>query len=219
MPHVDLHSHSRFSPDCRMDFETIADACELAGIDVLATTDHDTAEGALAFHDWIADHDRELDVIVGEELSTPDGEIIGLYLEETIESPCPLEEAIEQIRAQGGLVLLEHPFDPMREGLEGKAWEIDPDIVEVFNARTRLEGANRKAREFAEERELVTCACSDAHTSNEFGSAFTLTPDFDASDPDQLVEALAEGTHECSTSPVWVSVQSTFARALHKIGL
>lgn len=219
MPHVDLHSHTRFSTDSRMGFEQIADACELAGIDVLATTDHDTAEGALAFADWVDEHDRDLHVIVGQELSTPDGEIIGLYLDETIDSPCPLEEAIEAIRAQDGLVLLQHPFDPMRSGLEERADDVDPDIVEAFNARTRIGDANEKARAFAEERGLPMCACSDAHTLNEFGSAYTATPEFDPDEPDELLAALEDGTIHCTTSPVWVSFHSTVATIMDKLGL
>jgi predicted metal-dependent phosphoesterase TrpH len=219
MPHVDLHSHTRFSPDCRMGFEAIADACELAGIDVLATTDHDTAEGALAFADWLAERDRDLDLIVGQECSTPDGEIIGLYLEEPIDSPCPLDEAVEAIRAQGGLVLLQHPYDPMRSGLGDKAIEADPDIVEVFNARTRLDGANEEAQAFADEHGLPSCACSDAHTLDELGAAYTATPGFDPQDPQQLLDALEQGTPHGTTSPIWVSVQSTLARLAGKIGL
>lgn len=202
-----------------MSFEIIADACELAGIDVLATTDHDTAEGALAFHDWVAEQERDLHVIVGQEISTPEGEIIGLYLEETIPSPCPLDEATEAIGSQDGLVLLQHPFDPLREGLADAAWRIDPDIVEIFNARTRFNGANDKARDYAEARDLPTCACSDAHTPNEFGAAFTATPPFDPSRPDELLAALRDGEHRCATSPLWVSVHSTLAKLMDKVGL
>lgn len=215
---VDLHSHSRFSPDSRMRFEQIADACERAGIDVLATTDHHTADGAIAFRDWLDRKGRDLELIVGEEIMTPDGEIIGLFLEESIQSAVPLEQAIEEIRAQGGLVLLQHPFDPMRSGLEDVAWEIDPDIVEVFNARTRFDGANEKARAYAEERGLPMVACSDAHTTGEFGSAYTEVPDFDTSDPDALLAAIEEGTPVGEQSPLWVSVHSTLAKALDKIG-
>lgn len=215
---IDLHSHTHFSPDSRMQFADIARACEMAGIDVLATTDHHTADGAIAFRDWLARNDRELELIVGEEIMTDAGEIIGLYLEETIESPCALEDAIDAIRAQGGLVLLQHPFDPMRHGLDERGWGIDPDIVEVFNARTRLDGANRKARELAEAKDTPGVACSDAHTLGEFGSAYTEVPDFDASDPDALLEALEEGHPVGQTSPVWVSVHSTVAKLLHKMG-
>lgn len=216
---VDLHSHTRFSPDCRMEFEQIAATCEMTGIDVLATTDHHTAEGALAFREWLSERDRDLELIVGEEVMTPDGEIIGLFLEETIDSPLPLEAAIEAIRDQGGLVLLQHPFDPMRHGLDEVSWEIEPDIVEVFNARTRLDRANRKAREMADQRGLPMVACSDAHTLGEIGAAYTEVPDFDPSDPDALLEALEEGRMVGETSPVWVSVQSTVAKVLNKLGL
>jgi predicted metal-dependent phosphoesterase TrpH len=216
---VDLHSHSRFSPDARMGWPDIADACELAGIDVLATTDHHTAEGALTFQRWVDRHDRDLHVIAGEEIMTHQGEVVGLYLDETIESPCRLGEAVDAIRDQGGLVLLQHPFDPMRHGLDEAAWDIDPDIVEVFNARTRLDGANGDARSYAEERDLPAVACSDAHTVGEVGSAYAEVSAFDPSDPDALLEALEDARLVGDTSPVWVSVHSTLAKVLDKLGL
>lgn len=216
---VDLHSHTHFSPDSRMRFDEIARRCEMVGIDVLATTDHHTADGAIAFRDWLERNDRDLELIVGEEVMTPDGEIIGLYLEESIPSPIELDDAIAAIRDQGGLVLLQHPFDPMRHGLEDKSYEIEPDIVEVFNARTRFDGANEKARALGDELGEPMVACSDAHTLGEFGSAYTEVPDFDASDPDALLAALEEGTPVGETSPLWVSVHSTVAKALHKLGL
>lgn len=218
MPRVDLHSHTRFSPDSRMGFRDIADTCSMAGIDVLATTDHHTAEGAIEFRAWTEENDHELDVIVGEEILTDAGEIIGLFLEETIESPSPLEEAIQAIHDQGGLFLLQHPFDPLRKGLDDRAWDVQPDIVEVFNARTRLNRANEKARQMAEERELPMVACSDAHTLGEFGAAYTEVPEFDPTDPQALVEVLDEGHLVGATSPVWVSVHSTLTKAIKKLG-
>lgn len=218
MPRVDLHSHTRFSPDSRMGLEDIVRTCEMAGIDVLATTDHHTAEGALKLQAWTKEHDTDLEVIVGEEIMTGAGEIIGLYLQESIESPCSLGEAVDAIRDQDGLFLLQHPFDPIRNGLGEKAWDTTPDIVEVFNARTRLDSANRKAREFAEERGLPMVSCSDAHTLGEFGSAYTEVPTFDASDPGALLGAIDEGRMVGNTSPVWVSVHSMLAKGLRKLG-
>ncbi len=219
MPRIDLHSHTRFSPDSRLRFEDIARTCELAGVDVLATTDHHTAEGALKFKAWTEKNETDLEVIVGEEVLTDAGEVIGLFLQETIKSPCSLGEALDAIRDQGGLFLLQHPFDPMRKGLGERAWEVAPDIVEVFNARTRLNGSNRKARELAEERDLPMVSCSDAHTLGEFGASYTEVPEFDVGDPGALVDAVREGRMVGNTSPVWVSVHSVLAKGLGKLGL
>lgn len=216
---VDLHSHTRFSPDSRMDFPGIAEACREAGIDVLATTDHNTAEGALKFHAWAEANTEGFHVIPGEEIMTPDGEIIGLYLEETIPKGMPLEETIEAIRDQDGLVLLQHPFDPYRHGLGKRSWDITPDLVEVHNARTRRGKANAKARAYAEERGLPMVACSDAHTLAEFGVSYTETPGFDPWDPGALVEAVEAGSVVEETSSVWVNVRSQFTKLLHKVGL
>lgn len=219
MPRIDLHSHTRFSPDSRMGFEDIARTCELARIDVLATTDHHTAEGALKFKAWTEENETDVELIVGEEIMTDAGEIIGLYLQESIKSPCSLGEAIDAIQDQDGLFLLQHPFDPMRKGLGERSWEVTPDIVEVFNARTRLNGANRDARELAEEKGLPMVACSDAHTLGEFGGAYTEVPAFDASDPSALLDAVQEGRLVGNTSPVWVSVHSMVTKGLRKLGL
>lgn len=219
MPRVDLHSHTFYSPDSRMRFGDIAQACQAAGIDVVATTDHHTADGALAFQAWAAENAPELEVIVGEEVMTDQGEVIGLYLQETIPSPCTLGEALDAIRDQGGLFLLEHPFDPLRHGLDEVSWEVEPDIIEVFNARTRLKGANAKAAELAQAKGAPVCACSDAHSPGEFGAAYTEVPAFDPQDPSSLLEALAAGRMHQTTSPVWVSVHSTLAKLLDKVGL
>ena len=219
MARVDLHSHTMYSPDSRMRFDQIADACERAGITVLATTDHNTVDGAIAFQRWCRDHDRSLEIIVGEEVMTPKGEVIGLYLNETIPKGTPLLDAIDMIRDQGGLFLLEHPFDPMRHGLDEISHTLEPDIIEVFNARTRLRRSNEKALALAQEKGTPQVACSDAHSPGEFGSAYTDTPDFDAADPQALLAALRNGVHHTTTSPPWVSVHSVLAKALHKLGL
>lgn len=219
MARVDLHSHTHYSPDCRMAFPTVADAAEAAGITVLATTDHHTADGALAFQKWCRENARSLEIIVGQEVMTTDGEVIGLYLNETIPRDLSALEAIDRIRDQGGLFLLEHPFDPLRHGLDELSWKVDPDIVETFNARTRLKGANERAAALAEEKGVPRCACSDAHSPGEFGAAYTDTPDFDPAEPKELLRALEAGTLHESTSPWSVSFHSLWSKALHRVGL
>ena len=120
-------------------------------------------------------------VIVGEEVMTNDGELIGLFLTEAIPAGLSSKEAVRRIKAQGGLVYLEHPYDPSRRHLtehaiEGLADMID--IVEVFNGRSD-EKANRRANDLCVTLGAAPGAGSDAHTLGEIGSVYVEMENFD----------------------------------------
>ncbi len=105
-------------------------------------------------------------VIVGEEIRTREGEIIGLFLSEEVPPDLSAQETIERIRTQGGLVSLPHPLDRFRGGVgaEGLAHLASlVDIVEVMNARTTLGRDKDEAARLAGEHGLVAVAVSDAH--------------------------------------------------------
>ena len=146
---------------------------------MLCITDHNAIRGA-----------RELvgrlpcRVIVGEELRTHAGEIIGLFLTERIPFGTPPAQAAHAIRQQGGVVYVPHPFDPMRRNLAESALDelvADGlvDAMEVINAKTSLPSLNRRAAEYAEQHDLVRGAGSDAHVPLALGSAYVEMPDFD----------------------------------------
>jgi predicted metal-dependent phosphoesterase TrpH len=123
-------------------------------------------------------------VIVGEELRTHAGEIIGLFLSERIPMGIPPVEAAQVIRAQGGVVYVPHPFDPMRRNMaEPALYELAGagllDAVEVINAKTSLRSLNERAAQFATEFDLAAGAGSDAHVPNALGAAYVEMPDFD----------------------------------------
>ncbi|HLZ48669.1 MAG TPA: PHP domain-containing protein, partial [Candidatus Limnocylindria bacterium] len=130
-----MHTHCEYSPDSRTPVAVQALAIKAAGLDVVCATDHNTIEGALRLRD-LADGFR---VIVGEEISSRDGEIIGLFLEQAIPRDLSAEETIDRIHAQGGLVSVPHPYSHnriyrlRREALE-RVWPTI-DAIEVFNAR------------------------------------------------------------------------------------
>src|SRR6185503_14438989 len=107
---VDMHTHSEYSPDSRTPLASQAAAIKAAGLNVVCATDHNTVEGALRLRE-IADGFR---VIVGEEISSADGEIIGLFLETTVPRGLSAEETIARIREQGGIVSIPHPFSHNR---------------------------------------------------------------------------------------------------------
>jgi predicted metal-dependent phosphoesterase TrpH len=176
--------------DCNMPLEKIIERCQEVGVNCIALCDHGTAEGALKLQ-----RIAPFKVIVAEEILTPYGEIMGLFLKETIPSGISVAEAISRIRAQGGLVSIPHPFDSFRHSalksqvIEDIADQVD--IVEVLNARAILGRDLKKAEAFAAEHGLVRSAGSDAHTPREIGNAYVEMPDFKGRD--DFLEALKKG--------------------------
>ena len=163
---VDMHSHTMFSGDSTTTLDEIAESVVEAGIDVLCVTDHNAIEGAVRLL-------RELEgdgicrVIVGEEVRTHTGEIIGLFLTERISFGDNAVDTATQIREQGGVMYVPHPFDPMRRNLtEASLIELTDlglvDAIEAHNSKTSLQSLNKRAREFGESHGLALGAGSDA---------------------------------------------------------
>ena len=189
---LDMHTHSEYSPDSRTPLRAQALALATAGIDVACATDHNTIEGALRLRE-MADGVR---VIVGEEVSSRDGEIIGLFLEKPIPRDLSAEETIARIHDQGGIVSIPHPFSRnrlyhlRRDALERVASQID--CLEVFNAREAFAADNRRAEAYAKERNIAGAVGSDAHRVSEIGRAWIEVDDFNGADG--FVAALRGGT-------------------------
>ena len=187
---ADLHIHSQHSLDCNMPLEKIIERCQEVGVNCIALCDHGTAEGALQLREI-----APFKVIVAEEVLTPHGEIMGLFLEETIPSGLSVPEVISRIRAQGGLVCIPHPFDRLRYSaldsniVEELAEQID--VIEVFNARSLLANLSNKAQLLAEKYGIRQSAGSDAHTAGEIGNAYIEMPEFKSRD--DFLPALAKG--------------------------
>ena len=187
---ADLHVHTEYSLDCNTPLEKIVSRCLEIGINCLAICDHGTAEGALKMKKI-----APFKIIVAEEILTPDGEIMGMFLEETIPSRLPVKEVIARIRAQGGLVCIPHPFDILRHSalrnqvIEKIVGQID--IVEVFNSRIFFPQNSAKALAFAEKHGILKSAGSDAHTLGEVGNAYVEMPEFKGRD--DFLETLEKG--------------------------
>src|SRR5205823_12024289 len=106
--HVDLHMHTDHSPDCATSVDTLLDTATRAGLGAIAITDHNEVSGALEARERA----NGIKVIVAEEVKTADqGEVIGLFLEDKIPRGLTLAETIAEIKRQGGLVYVPHPFD------------------------------------------------------------------------------------------------------------
>jgi predicted metal-dependent phosphoesterase TrpH len=188
---VDLHAHTMWSGDCTTTPAELVDAVAESGIDVLCITDHGTLNGALALVDQLP-----CEVVVGQEVRTHRGEIIGLHLHERVPSGLAPAEVCRRIRDQGGVVYVPHPFDPMRANLaEEVLVELTDlglvDAVEVRNAKTSLEHVNQRAADFAAEHGLAAGAGSDAHVPEALGAAYVEMPAW--STPADFLAALRQG--------------------------
>jgi predicted metal-dependent phosphoesterase TrpH/glycosyltransferase involved in cell wall biosynthesis len=191
--HVDLHMHTDHSPDCATPVEVLLATAKDRGLGAIAITDHNEISGALAARE-IADEIGGIKVIVAEEVKTArQGEVIGLFLEEKIPRGMTMENTIAEIRRQGGLVYVPHPFDrlhsvPDYEHLLEMVEEID--ILEVFNPRVALTAFNEEAERFAAKYRIVPGAGSDSHVAQGLGSVMIRVHDFDG--PEEFLEAMRD---------------------------
>jgi len=203
---VDMHVHTSCSSDSLINVDDLLETCDRSGIDCVAVTDHDTAECAIRLHEKEPSR-----IIVGEEIHTTSGEIIGLFLKETIQPGSSPMETVEKIKEQGGLVYLPHPFDRMRGSvLQQQAideiWQ-EIDIVEAFNSRSVFRQSNRKALKFARRKGILIGTGSDAHARYEVGNAYMLMDPFSNSAEDFL-EKLADAEIRTNKTPVILNLMT-----------
>ncbi len=169
----DLHVHTKWSKDSLNEPEKLLKRAKKVGLDGFAVTDHNEIEGAIFTYKEAKRYD--LKVIIGEEVMTDRGEVIALNITELIPPYRPVDETIDVIKEQGGLVLAPHPFDTRRKGLGPYLLEVADrvDLIEVINGRS-FHFDNEKAFEFAEKLEKPMVGGSDAHTLMELGKVATL---------------------------------------------
>nr|WP_246345849.1 PHP domain-containing protein [Conexibacter arvalis] len=182
--------HTDHSGDCATPVELLLATAKARGLGAIAVTDHNEISGALE-----AQAKAEgIKVIVGEEVKTKDqGEVIGLFIREKIPRGMSLQETIAEIKRQGGLVYVPHPFDRMHavpdyEHLLDVLHDVD--AIEVFNPRIAIHEFNEEAVRFAAKYRIPAGAGSDAHVAQGLGSVRIRMPDFDG--PDEFMESLRE---------------------------
>lgn len=176
---VDCHLHTVASGDANLTLEQLAVRARDSGLDVVCVTDHNETSAAVA----ASALDLGVGIVVGEEIRTPDGDVIGLFLTERIPYVLPLAEVVARIRAQGGLVYVPHPFDRGRSSLGAALPRLceqgDVDVIEVFNAKIADQALNDQAAVLAAAYGLPGGAGSDAHDSDGVGAAYLEMPAFD----------------------------------------
>lgn len=187
---VDLHTHSTASHDGGITADQYAKALSTGVLDVIAVTDHNQLDFAVGLRRQLGDR-----IIVGEEIMTTGGEIIGLYLTERISSGLSPLETIKQIKEQGGLVYVPHPFESVRKGLHPGTLEelVDYlDIIEVCNGRAFLQNRSAQTVIWAKLNHIIGAASSDAHGIRGLGKTYTRVKKLPAAH--DLVEIIAAGT-------------------------
>jgi glycosyltransferase involved in cell wall biosynthesis len=187
---VDLHMHTDHSHDCAVPVEELLATAKEQGLGAIAITDHNEISGA---HEARAKADG-IKVIVAEEVKTANqGEVIGLFIEEKIPRGLTLAETIAEIKRQGGLVYVPHPFDrlhavPDYEHLLDVLDDVD--AIEVFNPRVAFKPFNEEATRFAAKYRIVAGAGSDSHVAQGLGSVRIRMRDFDG--PEEFLESLRD---------------------------
>jgi glycosyltransferase involved in cell wall biosynthesis len=189
---VDLHMHTDHSGDCATPVEVLLRTARAQGLGAIAVTDHNEISGALEARELAAGYGVK--VIVSEEVKTASqGEVIGLFIEEKIARGMTLAETVAEIRRQGGLVYVPHPFDRMHavpdyEHLLGIIEDVD--AIEVYNPRVAIGSFNEEAARFAAKYRIPAGAGSDAHVAQGLGSVRVRMRDFDG--PEEFLESLRE---------------------------
>jgi PHP domain/Glycosyltransferase Family 4 len=189
---VDLHMHTDHSYDCATPVEVLLASAREQGLGAIAVTDHNEISGALEAQRQAAS--AGVKVIVGEEVKTAgEGEVIGLFIEEKIPRGLSLHETVAEIRRQGGVVYVPHPFDRMHSVPDYEhLLEIldEVDAIEVFNPRVAIGAFNDEAGRFAAKYRIPAGAGSDSHVAQGLGSVRIQMRDFDG--PVEFMQSLRD---------------------------
>ncbi|HKR82045.1 MAG TPA: PHP domain-containing protein [Candidatus Saccharimonadales bacterium] len=168
---IDLHTHSYGSPDGGLRMRHYQRALDEGMLDFIAVTDHNRIDVAQELQAALGQQ-----IIVGEEINTTAGEIIGLYLQENVPAGLSPEETVKRIKKQGGLVYVPHPFETVRKGVPEhvlKKLAKDVDILEVHNGRAVFQNHSSRASAWVKNNDCVGASSSDAHGFRGWGKTYS----------------------------------------------
>jgi predicted metal-dependent phosphoesterase TrpH len=194
MAKADLHLHTDFSDGLHSP-RLVVKAASKAGLRIIAVTDHDTMEGALRAREYsLRRPDLGVEVILGEEVSTLNGHVIGLFLQKFVPARLSAKRTVDLIHQQGGLAVLAHPFHMYtgRQADHPRAVEILAGIpfdgIETINHGDALSfWSNKKTLKIMGQHRLAAIGCSDAHNSRFIGMGYT---EFEGETPEELRAAI-----------------------------
>ncbi len=174
MIRLEIHCHTKYSKDSMLPFSLLYFKCRLHHIDWIAITEHNNILGALEFKRYCEKRKKSINVIIGEEIMTSQGEIIGLFLNEEIKNGLSCNETIDLIKKQNGIIYVPHPYDEKRsktvleeECIKNNTYRID--CIECYNGRNISEFYGFKQNDIADKYGLKKVIGSDAHTIWEIG--------------------------------------------------
>ena len=192
---AEFHVHTRYSKDSILNGWFLLIFCKIKKIKLLAITDHNEIKGAEKYKKFLEPFNIE--VIVGEEIMTADGEIIGLYLKERIEPLLSVEETINQLKKQQALIYLPHPYDEKRyktvlkEDYQ-KKYNKEFDFIEIHNGRNIDENYSKRQYKIQKESNSISIVGSDAHTFFELGRNYMI---IDYPTKDTLRDSIKNGKY------------------------
>jgi predicted metal-dependent phosphoesterase TrpH len=210
-----IHVHTDYSFDSNITLENLLAFARHNGFGCLAVTDHDTIEGALRLR-----HMTDIRVIVGEEISTQQGHLVGLFLEKRVPPGMSARDSALAIREQGGLVFAPHPFvGSVGCGLGRAVYQITDllDAVEVCNGQNLLPTADRRARRFAAEAGLPGYVGADSHAASSIAPCYQFLRDFNS--PAEFRAALGSAELHYGYHPVRYFAGAIYRTARHLSGL
>jgi len=208
MVKVEFHCHTRYSKDSLVDIADMPAAARKKALDHVVITDHNAIQGAFE-----ANRLDPAIFIIGEEIMTQQGELLGFFMTELIPPGLSAQKAIRLLREQSAFISVSHPFDISRKGHwdENDLLEILPlvDAIEVFNSRCISPQFNQKAKEFTAQHAIAGTVGSDAHSLRELGTATLTLPDFH--DAASLKLALTQAQPQLRLSSPFIHFISRYA--------
>ncbi len=223
MGRADLHIHTLASDGVSSVAEILDQAQNRAHLDVIAITDHERVDAAHAARAMALARGIQVEVIVGEEVTTRSGHVVALFIERRIRPWGSLRSTVAKIHEQGGLAIIAHPLVPyplcasarsIRRLLDEQDAIFHPDGIEAFNPTTAGTRWGGRAPQFVADTGVAAVGASDAHRAEHVGQALTT---FAGTSADELRTAIVErktgwegSTHE------WRTQFSTFRRQMGK---
>ena len=184
---IDLHTHSWYSKDGVHPPSLILKSACAKGLDAVAITDHNTVQGLKEAKSSA----HNVTFIRGIEVDSREGHIIGLGIEKAIKPWLSAKETVEQIKDEGGITVIPHPFDYLRHGIGSRVKTLKADAIEILNSRSNTPFSNFLARRAADSMDIQVTAGSDAHLAEDVGNAFIIIEEEQGLSAESILDRLA----------------------------